>query len=243
MGNDAGQRGLLLQSAETLKAQILDLHLSGMQIAVHANGDAAIEHVLDAFEEALQRCPREDHRHRIEHCQTASKDQLERMAKLGVAASFFLNHVYIYGDAHRDRFLGPDRAHHISPARWAKECGVRFGFHSDDPVTRTRPLRSIWTAVSRKTATGKVLGPDQRIEVLDALRAYTIDNAWLGREEHIKGSIAVGKLADMALLSANPLEVDCEEIRRLWVKAVVVGGKLVWNSRGSVVPDGVPPRV
>merc|ERR1712032_1174398 len=121
-----------------------------------------------------------------------------------------------------------------SPLRWAQQCGVRFGLHSDVPVTPSRPLRSIWTAVTRKTLTGKVLGPKQRISVMEALRAYTIDNAWLGREEKVKGSLAVGKFADMAVLSANPLEVDCDAIWKIKVKAVIVGGVLAWNKEAEL---------
>ena len=102
----------------------MKLHASGRQIAVHCNGDGAVEAFLNAVEAALAKFPRENHRHRIEHCQIVSEEQLARMKKLGVVASFFIGHVYYWGDRHHNRFLGPERAQRISPLRSALNNNV-----------------------------------------------------------------------------------------------------------------------
>ncbi len=139
---------------------VADVHSSGWQIWTHGNEDAAIQSILNAYERALAADPRGDHRHRIEHCQTAGEDQLDRMSSLGIAASFFAPHVWYWGDRHREIFLGPEGAARIDPLASALRRGIRFGLHNDSPVTPISPLLSIGTAVSRLTSSGQVLGDD-----------------------------------------------------------------------------------
>ena len=218
-------RGYPLRSREKLAALLLTAHKAGLQVAIHGNGDAAIDDILFAFEQAQKAFPRPDARHRIEHCQTVREDQLDKMKALGVTPSFFVGHVYYWGDRHRDLFLGPERAARISPLASALRRGIRFTLHDDTPVTPVNPLLLVWGAVNRQTRDGKVLGADQRIGVLDALRAVTSEAAWQNFEEKEKGSIEAGKLADFAILSDNPLTVSAAKLREIQVTETIIGGK------------------
>ena len=226
---DADYRGYPRRRREDLTTMVKELHETGYQIAIHANGDAAIDDVLHAFREAQLAFPREDARHRIEHCQMVRQDQLDAIAELNLSPSFFVGHVYYWGDRHRDIFMGPDRAAGISALRSAIDRGIRFTVHDDTPVTPVNPLQLVWVGVNRLTKSNQVLGPDERITPLEALRAVTIDAAWQNFEEDIKGSIAPGKLADFVVLSDNPLTVNPTEIRDITVLETIVGGKTVYE--------------
>jgi len=213
---------------------VINLHRAGYQIAIHGNGDAAIDDILHAFEQAQRQYPRADARHRIEHCQVVREDQLDRIAELGITPSFFVGHVYYWGDRHRDIFLGPERAARISPLASAIRRGIRFTIHNDTPVTPVDPLHLVWCAVNRLTRSNQVLGAEQRISALEALRAVTIDAAWQNFEERRKGSIETGKLADFVILAENPLSIAPERIREIQVLETIVGGETVYRSaRGS----------
>jgi predicted amidohydrolase YtcJ len=205
-------------------------HAAGFQVAIHTNGDKAIDNALDAFEAALRETPRPDHRHRLEHAQTVRDDQLVRMQRLGVVASVFVNHVWYWGDRHRDRFLGPDRASRISPLRSFADHGVPFALHCDDPVTPVDPLFTIWAAVNRITRDGEELGPEQRVDAAAAVRGYTTTAAFLGFEEPDKGSLEVGKLADLVVLGADPLACDPRSIKDIPVVATVVDGEVRYRN-------------
>jgi predicted amidohydrolase YtcJ len=217
-------RGYPARPRDSLAKTVRDLHVGGYQIAIHGNGDAAIDDILAAFEAAQREFPRPDSRHRIEHCQTAREDQLDTMRRLGVTPSFFVGHVYYWGDRHRDLFLGPARAARISPLASAARRGIRYTIHNDTPVTPVDPLLLVWCAVNRRTRGGDVLGPDQRVPVADALRSVTIDAAWQNFQERERGSIEVGKLADLVLLGENPLTVAPDRIKDIAVDEVVIGG-------------------
>src|SRR5215210_1065888 len=220
----------LIWPQEELDRMVADVHSSGWQIWTHGNGDAAIGSILDAYERALADEPHTDHRHRIEHCQTAGEDQLDRIEHLGVAVSFFAPHVWYWGDRHRDIFLGPERAARIDPLASALRMGIRFGLHNDSPVTPISPLLSIGTAVSRRTSGGKVLGSEQAIPVDRALRSMTLDSAYLAFEENTKGTLAEGKLGDVVVLEADPYEVAPQEIKDIPVAATIVGGEVAYRA-------------
>ena len=226
---DPDYRGYPRRSRDDLVTMVKELHEAGYQIAIHANGDAAIDDVLYAFREAQREFPRRDARHRIEHCQMVRRDQLDAIAELNLSPSFFVGHVYYWGDRHRDIFMGPDRAAGISALRSSIDRGIRFTVHDDTPVTPVNPLQLVWVGVNRLTKSNQVLGPDERITPLEALRTVTIDAAWQNFEEGIKGSIAPGKLADFVVLSDNPLTVDPTEIRDITVLETIVGGKTVYE--------------
>ncbi len=218
-------------------AELIELvkkyHRAGYQIAIHANGDAAIDDVLAAFEAAQKDFPRENPRFRIEHAQTAREDQLDRMRVLGVTPSMFVGHVFYWGDRHRDIFLGPERAARISPLASARQRGIRFTIHDDTPVTPVNPLMLVWDSVNRQTRAGAVLGAAQRITVLEALQAVTTDAAWQNFEEKDNGSIEPGKLADFVILDRNPMTVPQQDIRQIAVQETIVGGKSVWRAKSG----------
>jgi predicted amidohydrolase YtcJ len=234
-----GYRGYPSLSREELVEVVKALHRDGNQIAIHANGDAAIDDVIFAFQEALRERPKADHRFRVEHAQMTREDQLDAFKNLGITPSFFVSHTYYWGDVHRDIFQGPVRAAHTSPLASALKRGVRFSIHLDTPVTPISPLQAIWSAVNRLTREGKVLGPDQRITPIDAIRAVTTDAAWQNFEENIKGSIEIGKLADLTLLAENPTTVDPAKIKDIQVVETIVGGKTVYSKQA---PDPVRAR-
>lgn len=227
--NDPELYGDLIHDQEEFQEEVLDLHQRGFRIATHGNGDRAIESILDAYEYALEQAPRDDHRHRVEHVQTGQPEDLERMERLGIAGSFFINHVYYWGDRHENIFLGPERGRRISPLKEAVDRNILFTLHSDCPITPISPLFSVWAAVNRKTREGKILGPEQRIDVITALKSMTIYGAELNFQEDELGSIEVGKLADFAVLEEDPTAIDPEKIKDVVVKATYINGRLVYR--------------
>lgn len=234
-------RGYARHPRQELAEIVKKFHRAGYQIGIHANGDAAIDDVLYAYREAQRERPRADARHRIEHCQTPREDQLDQMKELGVTPSFFVGHVYYWGDRHRDIFLGPERGSRISPLASARRRGLRFTLHDDTPVTPVNPLLSVWGAVNRQTRDGKLLGGEQRIPVMEALRAVTSDAAWQNFEEKEKGSIEAGKLADFVVLDQNPLTVAALRIRDIKVLQTIVAGETVFPTKTpSTVPIASP---
>jgi len=224
-----GYVGYPSRPRESLVEIVRQHHRAGHQIAIHGNGDAAIDDILYAFRVVQDESPRPDARHRIEHCQTPREDQLAAMKELGITPSFFVGHVYYWGDRHRDIFLGEERAVRISPLASALRYGLRFTVHNDTPVTPVNPLLLVWCSVNRLTREGKVLGPDQRIGTFEALRAVTIDAAWQNFEENTKGSIEPGKLADLVVLAENPLKVEPARLKDIEVIETIVGGETVFG--------------
>jgi predicted amidohydrolase YtcJ len=212
-----------------LVRRVVELNRQGYQIAIHANGDAAIDDVLAAYTAAQKDTPRPDARDRIEHCQTVREDQLDLIKSLGVTPSFFIAHVYYWGDRHSSLFLGPERAAHISPLQSSIKRDIRFTLHNDTPVTPVDPLMLVWTAVTRLTRSGKVLGPDQCITPEQALRAITSEAAWQNFQEKDKGSIEPGKFADFVVLEKNPLTADPLTIKDIRIVQTIVGGQVIYD--------------
>ncbi|HEX2175064.1 MAG TPA: amidohydrolase [Nocardioidaceae bacterium] len=232
-----GERGTMLLSAEELRTRVAELHAAGWQVAVHGNGDDAIQAIIDAYRSLGRSVEEGPSRHRIEHCQTVREDQLDQMAAHDVLASFFIKHVYYWGDRHRDRFLGPERARRINPLASARRRGLRFGLHADSPVTPVPPLEGIRCAVQRLTRNGEELGPEQAVDVETALRAYTSEAAYLGFDEARRGSLEPGKVADIAVLSADPTAVPSAALHDITVDATVVGGDFAWIRDGVSMPE------
>lgn len=162
------------------------------------------------------------------HSQMAREDQVARMKGLGITPSFFSAHTYYWGDRHRDIFMGPERASAMSPARWAQQHDLRFSSHLDTPVVPMLPLQAVWSQVHRISSGGDVIGEEQRIDVMSALRAITIDAAWQVRQEEKVGSLEPGKLADMIVLSGNPLD-DPMAMRELKIERTLVGGATIYR--------------
>ncbi|MEO6122551.1 MAG: amidohydrolase [Ilumatobacteraceae bacterium] len=225
LGTDS--RGALNYSPEQLAAVVDVAHRDGWQVGVHANGDAAIDVTIDAFQQALAANPRDDHRHRIEHCSVLHPDQMERMVQLGLSPSFLIGHVRWWGKAFRDRVLGPERADHYDPCATALAAGLRISLHSDWSVTPLEPLRYVEDAVNRIMAEGGgVLNPAECIPVEAALRAVTLDAAWQCRADDITGSLEVGKYADLVLLEDDPTTVDPTTIANITVSETRLAGEV-----------------
>jgi predicted amidohydrolase YtcJ len=201
----------------------------GWQVLAHTNGDAAIDQFLDALADVSARLPGDDRRPVAIHAQTTRADQLERMDELGVIPSFFAAHTFYWGDWHRDSVLGPERAPDISPTGWAAKRGMRFTTHHDAPIIPPDAMRILWATVNRVTRSGQVLGPHQRVDVATALKAMTLWPAWQHFEEVRKGSIEPGKLADLVVLSADPLAVDPLNIADIEVLRTIKAGKEIFR--------------
>ncbi|WP_053958221.1 amidohydrolase [Sulfobacillus thermosulfidooxidans] len=201
-----GENGMLLFERDELADVFSYFHQRDRQIIIHCNGDRAIQTALDAFEKVLTQYPKEHVRHRIEHAQTATREQLARMKRLGILPSFFVNHVYYYGDRHQAVFLGPQRGARISPLKDALNLGLQFSVHSDCPVTPLNPLHTMQIAQNRVTRDGKVLGAMQKISAPEALHTYTDWAAYLGFRERYVGSLSPGRWADFVVIDKDPLE-------------------------------------
>jgi hypothetical protein len=222
-------RGWPIRSREDLIRLVKELHKMGLQIAIHGNGDAAIDDILFAYEAAQNEFPRPDARHVVVHAQTSREDQLDKMKELGVIPSFFVVHTYYWGDRHTEIFLGPERAARISPAKSAFQRGLPFTLHTDTPVTPIDPLFLAWSAVNRLSSSGRVIGAEQRISALQALRAITINSARQAFEEPTRGSIEPGKFADFAVLSGDPF-ASPNALKDIKVLETIVGGTSIYRS-------------
>ena len=203
----------------------------GMQLLAHCNGDAAAGQYLSVLEQ-LER-EREAHLERpvMIHAQLLDLDQLDKVKELGVVPSFFAAHVYHWGDVHVKNF-GAERAARISPAGAALERDIPFTFHQDTPVLPPDMLETVWCGVNRLTRSGAVLGPEQKIPVVEALAAVTIRAAWQYFEEGEKGSLREGKRADLVLLERDPLTADPMSLRDIPVLATWKDGRLIYRREG-----------
>jgi predicted amidohydrolase YtcJ len=210
---------------EQLNRLVSVLHGDKLQMHLHANGDLAVEVVIQALEAAVAMHPNWEHRHIIQHFQLGDEGQLQRAKAIGAGVNIFVNHVYYFGDKHVETLLGPERAASVDPCGSAHRIGVPMAVHSDSPVTTLAPLFTAGVAVNRRTESGKILGPGECIPVMDALRAITLGAAWTLKMENEIGSIETGKYADFAILAENPLDVDPAIFGDIKVLGTVSGGR------------------
>ena len=231
-GQSNDYHAYLTYSQSELEEMAIEVNASGWQICVHANGDMAIQSALNAIERALTITPHADHRHRIEHCQLPADEQLDRIVSLGVLPTFFPAHIWHWGHEHI-RNLGAKRATRLSPMASALKRGLIVGMHNDSPFTPIDPLLSIGVSVTRKSKHGTLLGRDETVTVDQAIRAFTMGNAYLAFEEHMKGSLTEGKLGDVTILEKNPYKVPAEEIKDIDVAMTISGGEVVYAKNGS----------
>ena len=162
------------------------------------------------------------------HAQTVRDDQLDRMLELGMVPSFFSAHTFFWGDWHRDSVLGLARAQRISPTRSTIDRGLPFTVHNDAPVVPPDMIRLLWATTNRVTRSGQVLGAEQRLTTLEALAAMTRNAAYQYFEEDRKGTLETGKLADLVILSANPLDMKIEDLLTLEVEETWSHGRRVY---------------
>lgn len=201
----------------------------GWQLSCHVHGDAAVDVVLDAYEKANASPAL---RSRVEHVGAMRRDQFERAAKLGVTPSFFMEHVYYWGDVLIDELFGPDHGAQWMSAQSALDAGLRISFHNDGTVTPPNPIGNIATAVTRVAkGSGRVLAPEQRIGIDAAIKAATIDAAWQLHLDSDIGSLETGKSADLVVLSANPRTAPPEKLRDLQVEATFLMGRQTYGEK------------
>lgn len=210
---------------QQLKDLIKAYNAEGLQMHLHVNGDQASEFVLECLEEALNTHPLADHRHTLQHCQMADAAQFRKAAALGVCANLFANHIYYWGDQHYALTMGPDRANRMDACATALREGVKLAIHSDVPVTPLGPLFTAWCAVNRLTASGRVLGAEERISVEEALYAITLGAAWQLKLDHLVGSIEVGKFADFVVLDRDPMDAGAAALKDIKVLGTVLSGQ------------------
>ena len=202
---------------------------AGTQLLCHCNGDEAAEQFLRCLEQTEQKHPEMAKlKPVIIHGQLLGLDQLERVKKLGAVVSFFVAHVYHWGDVHIRNF-GLERAASISPARSALDRGIPITFHQDAPVIQPDMLETVWCAVNRLTREGVLLGPEERISTQEALRAVTENAAWQYSLEEELGSIRPGKQADFVLLDRDPLKTAAAELREIRVQKTWKAGECVYT--------------
>jgi predicted amidohydrolase YtcJ len=196
-------------------------------IMAHANGDAAADMLIKAVKDADINS---DHRTIMIHAQTVREDQLDQMKELKIIPSYFSTHTFYWGDWHRDSVFGEDRAMRISPTKSTLNRNMPFTVHNDAPVVPPDMIRLLWSTTNRKTRSGKVLGEEQKISTYSALEAMTINAAYQHFEDDIKGSIEVGKLADLVVLSEDPLSIDTKNLLEVNVVATFSRGVEVFNA-------------
>ena len=217
-----------LVSSGRLKNIILEGHRAGFQWAVHSNGDRDIDALLDAYENALEQFPRQDHRHRIEHCSIVGKDTriLERIRNLEIIPVFH-EYTYEHGDKYTD--YGEERIAMMHAYRSALDLGIQPAGHSDWPVSAADPMIRIQSMVTRKSSQGVVYGPQQKVSPEEALYVWTMGNARAIFEERERGSIQRGKLADLVFLSDDPTRVPAHSIEDIKVEKTILGGNVAYE--------------
>lgn len=214
-------------SDEELNQLVAGFHKAGHQLSFHVQGERAVDQALNAVEAALTVHPRADHRHRMEHAALITKKQLERAHGLGMTVSFFIDHIYYYGDK-LPVIIGEERLKRYMPMKTAEDTGMKFSLHGDHPATPIGPFRSYGSATTRTSfVSGRLVGEGEKLSRLSALKAMTIHAAWqLGMEQDI-GSIEVGKHADFTILSANLFDVADDQLRSVTALATWRDGQPV----------------
>ena len=218
------------QTDEVVTQYYVDCINRNLQVHTHVNGDEASAQFLRCYKKALEITGnKNDLRPVMVHCQCLRKEQLDEIKEIGAIPTFFNDHVRFWGDLHHDEVFGPERAQNISPMGWALEKGIRFTIHQDPPVKLPNQILGIHNAVNRKTESGRVLGEHQRISVMEAIKAVTINGAYQYFEEDTKGSIEVGKLADMIIVDKNPLTIPSEELETIQVLETIKEGNTIYK--------------
>jgi predicted amidohydrolase YtcJ len=229
--SDSSNHGIAYWEQEDLDNLLGRAHRAGWQCTVHAVGDGAIEQTLDAMKRAQAEFPRKGLRHRIDHCAILPPDLQERVIEQGIVPSMQPAFFWEFGDGYIANY-GRHRADEMFPAGTLIKRGVVVAGGSDAPVTDHRPLLGISQAMTRTTQDGDVCGIDHAVDLDTAIRMHTINGAYASFEEHLKGSLEPGKLADMALLGQDIRDVDPQAVRDIRVERTYVGGELVYRAHG-----------
>jgi len=225
LGSD--NRGLFYVEPEDLRAIVLDRTGRGWPMAIHGNGDAAIDSILDSMDAAAESgIEVRALRVRIEHCSILHDDQIARLQRHGMVPSFLINHVHYWGHVMRDQVFGPEKVQLLDRAASVEQAGLNWVMHSDAPVSPLGPLHMLRVAVARDLwkEPGTVLAPEERVSVESAIRAQTTNAAWAQHEESELGSLEPGKLADFVLLEDDPRAVEPTAIGDIRVSETWMNG-------------------
>ena len=215
--------GILVMTEEELYTHGRKAHLAGWQIGTHANGDVAIDTTLRVYERLQKESPRRDPRFRLEHCTVVNDNLIARIKALGAIPTPFSTYVYYHGE--KMRYYGAERLNHMFALRSFIDAGVRATQASDYPPGEFIPMMALQSEVTRTDMKGNVWGPKQKITVEEAIRVGTLNGAYASYEENIKGSIEVGKLADLVVLSRDPLKENPSTLVSIPVERTLAGGR------------------
>ncbi|WP_167684283.1 amidohydrolase [Parasedimentitalea denitrificans] len=228
-GQTADYHGYPAWSGEQIEGFINKAWDNDWQILIHTNADAAGDQMLDAIK-SLKDATSKDWRPVMIHAQMAREDQFDDMQALNIIPSFEMTHPFMFGDYYMDTVLGPERGARNNPGGSAAKRDMLFTIHTDAPVVVPDVLMTAWTGVNRATRSGQIIGEDQRLTAYQAMQALTSHAAYQNFEEDIKGTLEVGKLADLVILSADPLAIDPMGIRDIEVLETIKAGETVYSA-------------
>ena len=220
--------GILVMTEEELYTHGRKAHLAGWQIGTHSNGDVAIDSTLRVYERLQKEHPRRDPRFRLEHCTVVNDSLIARIKALGAIPTPFSTYVYYHGE--KMRFYGAERLNHMFALRSFIDAGIRPTQASDYPPGEFIPMMALQSEVTRTDMKGNVWGPKQRITVEEAIRVGTLNGAYASYEENLKGSIEVGKLADLVVLGRDPLKENPSTLVTIPVERTMAGGRWTFES-------------
>jgi predicted amidohydrolase YtcJ len=231
-GKDASYAGYpAYPSSEVVDTLVMQAFQNKWPILAHCNGDAAAETLINAVAKANAALGKTDRRSVMIHAQTVRFDQLDRMKNEGIIPSFFSMHTFYWGDWHRDVTMGRDRAYRISPTNTTLKKGMIFTEHHDAPVALPSSIMILHTTVNRVSRSGDIIGPEERVTPYQALKSITEWAAYQYFEEQTKGTLTVGKLADLVIIDKNPLTIDPMTIKDIKVLETIKEGETVFKRR------------
>ncbi len=218
--------GILTMTQQDIHEAVEDAHRHDFQVGIHANGDVTIDMVLQAYERVLEKWPYPDRRHRIEHCSLVNPDLLRRIRAIGAIPTPFWTYIHYHGE--KWTAYGEEKMRWMFAHRSFLDSGIRVPGASDYGPGPFEPLMAIQSMVTRKDLAGRVWGANQKVTVDEALAIATINGAYASREEHLKGSITAGKLADFVMLEKDPHDVDPDQIKNIRIARTVAGGRTMF---------------
>lgn len=221
------ETGILSMPPEEVEEIALAIHKAGLQAAAHCIGDRAVEIWVTAIEKAQKAFPRKDPRHRIEHCGMPSADHVKRIKELGMIPTPNPRFLHLNGERYF-KFFG-ERVNNMFPCKSWLDAGVKAAIGTDGPIVNINPLLGLSSAIDRRTSEGNPSGSEQNISILDAIRMYTYNGAYSTFEEDVKGSIEVGKLADLAVYDGDLLKASASELEKIQCYLTMVDGEVVYQ--------------
>jgi predicted amidohydrolase YtcJ len=220
--------GIIVMEEAELYERARKAHEADWQIGIHANGDVAIDMVLGIYERLQRERPRKDPRFRLEHCTVIDDELIRRIAALGAVPTPFSTYVYYHGEKMTN--YGAERLERMFAVRSFLDAGIKVTQTSDYPPGPFEPMMALQSSVTRTDMNGTLWGPSQRVTVEEAIRVGTLHGAYASFEEHEKGSLSPGKLADLAVLGRDPSKVDPFALIDIPIERTMVGGRWVYES-------------